>query len=312
MKKKDVVGCVGGGAFILIASVLIPFIGPFLSLLAPLPFLYYSAKLGIYQGLLLAALGTLAIGLFAKLTGYPQMIIFCAEFSLLGIALSELFRRKLDFGQTVFFATVFMLSLGLVFLSFLALSKGMGPLEMTLKYLQAQLTATIEAYKGVGIPQENAIELAAYGKAFIDTISKIYPSLMIIGTGFAVWLNVVIAKPLFRMGNLTYPAFTPGDQWKAPDILVWGVIVAGFALFLSSGGIELLAINVLIVIMVIYLFHGLSIVLFFLNKYHAPSWLRIGVYFLIIIQQLFFLLLALAGLFDQWIDFRKIHRKMEI
>jgi hypothetical protein len=39
--------------------------------------------------------------------------------------------------------------------------------------------------------------------------------------------------------------------------------------------------------------------------------MRIGIYFLIIIQQLFLAVLALAGLFDQWIDFRKIHRRVE-
>jgi uncharacterized protein YybS (DUF2232 family) len=87
--------------------------------------------------------------------------------------------------------------------------------------------------------------------------------------------------------------------------------VSGFALFFLSGGIKLIAINVLIVIMAAYLFHGLSIILFFLNKYKIPSWMRIGIYFLIIVQQLFLAVLALAGLFDQWIDFRKIHRRAE-
>jgi uncharacterized protein YybS (DUF2232 family) len=134
---------------------------------------------------------------------------------------------------------------------------------------------------------------------------------MIIGTGFAVWLNVVIAKPLFHMGQLEYPDFDPMDCWQAPEGLVWVVIVSGFALFFLSGGIRLLAINALIILMFVYLFHGLSIVLFFLNKYRVPSWIRIGVYFLIIIQQLFLVLLALAGLFDQWIDFRKIRRRQE-
>ncbi|TET85189.1 MAG: DUF2232 domain-containing protein [Desulfobacteraceae bacterium] len=311
MKKTDILGCVGWGALILLSSAWIPFFGPFLSLLAPLPFLYYSSKLGTYQGVKLAALATITIGLFARLIGSPQIIIFCIEFSLLGLALSELFKRKLSLGHTIFFGTAFMLLLGIGFLFFLALSKGMGPFEMTLSYLEAQLKATIKVYEEMGMSQGNAGELGAYGKAFMAIILKIYPSLMIIGTGFAVWLNVVVAKPLFRMGNLGYPAFAPTDHWQAPESLVWGVIVAGFALFLTSEGIELLAINALIIIMVIYLFHGLSIVLFFLNKYRVPSWLRIGVYFLIIVQQLFFVALSLAGLFDQWVDFRKIHRRME-
>jgi uncharacterized protein YybS (DUF2232 family) len=134
---------------------------------------------------------------------------------------------------------------------------------------------------------------------------------MIIGTGFALWLNIVIAKPLFKMRNLAYPDFISMDRWQAPDNLVWGLIAAGFALFFSSGSIEFLAINTLIVILAIYLFHGLSIIVFFLNKYNVPSWIRLGIYFLIIVQQLLLAVLTFAGLFDQWVDFRKIHRRAD-
>jgi len=73
----------------------------------------------------------------------------------------------------------------------------------------------------------------------------------------------------------------------------------------------LLAINALIVLMVIYFFHGLSIVLFFLNKYNVPSWARFGIYFFIVVQQLFFVVLVFGGLFDQWVDFRKMRRKVD-
>ncbi len=311
MKLKDLLGCVGWAAFFLLASAWIPLFGPFLGLLAPLPFLYYSTKLGLYQGVKLAAAAMLTVGLFAKLTGYPQIILFGIEFALLGIALSELMRRGFSLGQTIFLATAFMLIVGICFLFFVALSKDMGPFEMVSRYLQGHLRQTINAYKETGITEQDALELELYAKAFVDTISKIYPSLMTVGTGFAVWLNLVLARPLFRMGHLDYPDFVPMDRWQAPDGLVWGVIVAGFALFFSSGGIRLVAINVVIVIMAVYLFHGLSIILFFLNKYNVPSWMRIGIYFLIIIQQLFLAVLALAGLFDQWIDFRKIHRRAE-
>ncbi len=311
MKLKDLLGCVGCAAFFLLASAWIPLFGPFLSLLAPLPFLYYSTKLGLYQGIKIAAATMLTIGLFAKLIGFPQVILFGVEFSLLGIALSELMRRRVSLGQTIFIATAFMLALGISFLFFIALSENLGPFEMISKYLQGHLRETINAYEQTGISKENALELEVYAKVFVDTVSNIYPSLMIVGTGFAVWLNIVLAKPLFRIRRLEYPNFAPLDRWQAPDGLVWGVIVSGFALFFLSGGIKLIAINVLIVIMAAYLFHGLSIILFFLNKYRIPSWMRIGIYFLIIVQQLFLAVLALAGLFDQWIDFRKIHRRAE-
>jgi uncharacterized protein YybS (DUF2232 family) len=311
MKIKDVLGCVGWAAFLLLSSIWIPFIGPFLSLLTPLPFLYYSTKLGFYRGIKLAGLTILIIALIAKLAGYPQIIVFAVELGFFGLVLSELFRRQMSIGKTVFCATSFMVLLGLVILFFIALSKNMGPMEMMLKYLQDHLNETIRVYKEMGVSQENAVEFEAFGKAFVDTISRIYPSLMIVGTGFAVWLNIVISKPLFRIGKLPYPDYFLMDRWQAPDHLVWVVIASGFALFFASGGIQSFAINALIIMMAIYLFHGLSILLFFLNKYHVPNWIRVGVYMLIMIQQLFLGLLALAGLFDQWVDFRKIHRRME-
>ena len=311
MKTTDVLGCVGGAAFLLFASAWIPFIGPFFSLLTPLPFLCYSTRLGLRQGIKLAAIAVFAIGLFANLMGQPQVIIFVIEFSIIGMGLSELFRRELALGQTLLLATVFMLLLGLGLLFFIGLSKNMGPIEMILAYMAEHLNATIAAYKDVSVEGTDVRTLETYAKAFMLVISKIYPSLMIIGTGFALWLNIVIAKPLFRLWKLKYPRFGPMDRWQSPEWLVWGTIISGFALFLSSGSIEFVAINALIVILAIYLFHGLSIVLFFLNKYKVPTWIRVGAYVLIMVQQLFFVVLVLAGLFDQWADFRRIHRRAD-
>jgi len=311
MKITDVLGCTGLVAFFVLASVWIPFVGPIISLLTPLPFLYYSSKLGLYQGVKVAVITVFILGLVANLAGKPQIVIYCVEFSLLGLALSEFLRRRFSIGQTIFLSLVFMLVIGTGVLFFLALSKNMGPFEMMLSYLGDHLNASLKAYEEMGVPQEDAMALQVYVKAFMEIISRIYPSLMIISAGFTVWLNVVIAKPLFRIRNLEYPEFIAMDRWRAPDNLIWGLIVSGFALFLASESIKILAINAMIVMMAVYLFHGLSIVLFFFSKYHVPSWIRIGVYFLIMVQQLFLVILILGGIFDQWIDFRKIHRKTD-
>ena len=309
MKKTDILGCAGGAAFFLLAAAWIPFAGPLLSLLTPLPFLYYSTKLGFREGVRLTILVVLIIGLAARLAGQTHIIIFSVEFSLLGLVLSWLFKKKLPIGRTILSATVFVLLFGLGVLFFMAILKNMGPLDLMLGYIQGNLKAAIKASEGMGMPQGTAMELEEFGKVLIQAISRIYPSLLAIGAGFVVWLNVIMAKPLFEMKNLAYPEFVPLDSWSPPDRLIWVVIGSGFALFLPSPGVKLLALNALIIMMAIYFFHGLSITLFFLGKYRVPALIRICVYVLIMIQQLFMLVLALAGLFDQWADFRKIHRR---
>ena len=311
MTTKDVLGCVATATGLIMASAWIPFIGPFFSLLTPLPFLFYTTRLGLRQGLQVCAVTVFVIGLLANLMGQPQVILFVIEFSIIGVGLSELFRRNFTLGKTLLLATLFMLSVGICILIVIGLSKNMGPIEMILSYMSEQLKAAVMIYKDSDVPGGDAAALEAYAKTFLMVVSKIYPSLMIIGAGFAVWVNMMIARPFFRACKLPYPDFSSIDRWQAPELLVWGLIASGFALFFASGTLEFLAINTLIVILAIYLFDGLSIVLFFFNKYRAPVWIRVGVYFLIFIQQLFFAVLILAGLFDQWVDFRKIHRRAD-
>lgn len=302
-------GCAGPVILLLFAATWIPFVGPFFIFLIPLPFLYYATKLGLRDGLKIAAVTLLIVGLIAKLAGYPQIIIFCFEFGLVGLILSEIYRRKYTLGFTMFWGTCATLIIGAVFLTLIAFSQKMGPIEMILGYFQDNLRAMIRAYEEMGLEPEKVAQLKEYGKTLTHILAMIYPALSIIGSGLVVYIAVVLSKPLFRLGSIQYPDFAPMGQWESHDLLVWGVIAAGFALFLSTGGIRFVAINGLIVMGVIYVFHGLAIVLFFFNKYNVPHWVRFGVYILILFQQIFWIVLALAGLFDQWIDFRKIHKR---
>jgi uncharacterized protein YybS (DUF2232 family) len=311
MKVSDALGCIGSAVILLLASAWIPFVGPFFSLLTPLPFLYYTSKSGLYEGVKISVVTVLIIGLISNLAGFPQIIFLCLEFSLLGMIISEIYRRKFTFGYTVFWGTTLMLGIGAVMLTVIGSTRNMGPLALVLDYFQSNLQETVHMYENMGTDQDKAFQFQEYIKVFIGIISKVYPALVIIGTGFVVWINIVISKPLFRLAKLKYPDFGPLDQWRSPELMVWGVIAAGFSLFLTVGGIRLLAVNALIVMLMIYVFHGLSIILFFFNKYRVPPWIRFGAYFLIIIQQIVLVGLATAGLFDQWIDFRKIHAKRE-
>jgi len=302
-------GCAGSVVILLFISAWLPLVGPFFSLLIPLPFLFYLRKLGLNQGLIIGLITLFIVGLIARLAGYSHIILFCLEFSIVGLIISEIFKRELSFGLTVFWGTVLMLMVGLLFLFFIGLSKGMGPLELVLGYFQSNLNKTINFYSEMGLDQEKVIHLKQFGKIITDLIARIYPALLIVGTGFVIWINVVLSKPLFRLGRINYPDLGRADRWHAPDFLVWGVIGAGFSLFFPSTGIKFVAVNILIVLSVIYMFHGLAVVIFFFNKYNIPGWARFGIYAFILIQQMFLIVLAVGGLFDQWIDFRKIHKK---
>jgi len=306
---SDIIGCTGAVIFFLLVSVWVPFIGPLFILLIPLPFLYYLSKLGLGQGWKTGLISLLILSLIARLVGYPYLILFCILLGLGGLIISETFKREFKIGMTVFWGTVFMLFAGAVFLFFITLSTGTGAIQLIVGYFQTNVDRALGLYEEMGLDQQTMIQLRQFGALLNNLITQIYPALIIIGTGFVIWINVVISKPLFRLRGIKYPDLGRADMWYAPEFMIWGVIASGFALFFPVTVIKFIALNTLIILLVIYVFHGLAITMFFFNKYNIPFWARLGVYFLIMIQQIFMFVLALAGLFDQWIDFRKIHKK---
>ena len=306
---SDIIGCTGAVIFFLLVSVWVPFIGPLFILLIPLPFLYYLSKLGLGQGWKTGLISILILGLIARLIGYPYLILSCILLGLGGLIISEIFKREFKIGMTVFWGTVFMLFAGAVFLFFTTLSTGTGAIQLIVGYFQTNVDRALGLYEEMGLDQQTMTQLRQFGAFLNNLIAQIYPALIIIGTGFVIWINVVISKPLFRLRGIKYPDMGRADMWYAPEYMIWGVIAAGFALFFPLTVIRFIALNTLIILLVIYVFHGLAITMFFFNKHKIPFWARLGVYLLIMIQQIFMLVLALVGLFDQWVDFRKIHKK---
>ncbi|PKN30531.1 MAG: hypothetical protein CVU64_02975 [Deltaproteobacteria bacterium HGW-Deltaproteobacteria-21] len=309
MKVADAAGCFGASSVFLFGSALVPFLGPALGILTPLPFLFYGSKLGIQEGLKVSAVTIGLLAFISYLTGSLQLIFLAVEFCCLGLIISLLYTKGFTIGYTISWSTVLVLLLGLTALTFIGLSRGVSPFELIQMHIRESLNEAALLYEQWGVEGSQGLEVQGHLQTVTNAVLKVYLSLLVIGTGCVVWCNVLVSKPLFRLAGVDYPDFGPLDRWHSPERLVWGLIGSGFSLFLPVGFIQLIAINVLIVLMAVYLFHGLSILVFFLNKLQIPVWVRAGIYFLIIFQQVLLIVLALAGLFDQWIDFRRIHTK---
>jgi len=287
-----------------------PFFGPMFSLIIPLPFLFYFSRLGIKEGLTEGIIILIAISALGKLIGEPALGFLCLGSAVAGLVLSELFKRQFSLGAVIFWGTACLFFMEALVLLLAGMQKNQGPGEMILGYFQSNLSEYIRIYESSGLDKDKISQIKQAFDLLSKVVARVYPALIIIGTGLVAWLNVALCKPLFRKGKINYPSFVDADKWCSPELLVWGVIAAGFTLFLPLTGIRFAAENILLVLFAIYVFHGLSILMFFFNKHRVPRWARAGMYVLIILQQLFLVLLAIAGLFDQWVDFRRLGKKI--
>jgi len=303
IKTNDTLYCIGSVFIILLASWAL---GPFFIFTIPLPFLYYSSKLGYRQGLKLIGLTLLIVFIVGKFTGINHLFFIIVELSLFGLVMSEIYKKNLGFDRTILLGTGLMLIIGFLILFLTAKSNNTGPFDLIRYSLKSEIQNFMRASQESGYNLDKGL---INETLLIKTALMTFPSFFIMGTGFVVWLNIILSKPLFKLTKMEYPNFGPLDRWKTPDILIWGIIAAGFGSFFLSSGLRLVAINTLIVLGIVYAFHGLSIMIFYFNKYQLSLFARIAIYFLSInLFWVFIPTLILAGIFDQWVDFRKIFK----
>ncbi len=94
-------------------------------------------------------------------------------------------------------------------------------------------------------------------------------------------------------------------MWKAPEVLVWGVIGCGLALFIPITALKVIGLNGLLILMTVYFFQGIAIVSFYFEKKRFPRVIRFFLYALIALQQLILLAVIGLGFFDMWVNFRR-------
>ncbi|MEW5910461.1 MAG: DUF2232 domain-containing protein, partial [Thermodesulfobacteriota bacterium] len=232
--------------------------------------------------------------------------VFFITLLLLGFFLSEFAGKHLSIEKMISYSSLAVLGISLSAL-FIYSALNRTPIgELVSGYVLINLNLTIAFYKQMGVSQQALLQISDSLEQIQYVLVRITPSLAVVSTLFVAWANLLMAKPFLQSRRLFYPDLGPLNRWKAPEPLVWGVIACGILMLFPETGIKMIGLNGLIVFMVVYFFEGIAIVSFFFEKKRLPKILRIGLYSLIAIQQLFCLAIIALGFFDTWLNFRKL------
>jgi hypothetical protein len=137
-------------------------------------------------------------------------------------------------------------------------------------------------------------------------LQRLLPGLMVTNMVMVAWLNVVLARQIALLrgwGRLGAPMY----QWSAPEWLIFVLLGTGFLLLVPVTGVRFFAMNLLMVLALLYFTQGVSVVATWFHRLGLPRPLRIIGYPLLFLNPFFFLIITL-GLMDLWLDFRRLHR----
>lgn len=301
---RDILRGVAITGCIFAVAVYLPIAGFICAFFIPLPILFYRSKLGRKTGSIVPFAVVLLMIIVAG--RFSVDIMFFIEMLFLGFLLSELIEMNLSIEKTILFATGGVLLTGLGCLLIYSIISSTGIKALVSNYVAQNLELTLSLYKNLEMSDEHIQIISNSLEQIHYVLVRILPGLVVAATLLISWTNLLIARSLLTGSKLFYPDFGQMKLWRPPDQLIWGVIAVGGMMLLPSPTAKMLGLNGLFVLMTLYFFAGIAIVSYFLDQKNVPRMLRVILYTFMALQQLVLLLVIVLGLFDTWLNLRKI------
>ena len=289
----------------LLFAALVPFFGSVLLFLSPLPILYYYFRLGRMRGLAVVASSVLLATVILVLLGHRPNLAIVATIVYSGIMIAEVLKKNYSLNKSVGSAAAALFVAMVAFIAFGAFRAGLSPFQMIERHLTNLIRENVKIYGQLNIPEDQIRLVSENVPQIAGFFTEIFPALLLASAIIAVFVNVFLLHRLLGRTGIVFPGFGDLALWKAPEKLVWVLIAAGGMLLAPLDILNTVAMNLLIICCLLYLFQGLSIAGFFFRTKKVPPAFRWFFYFLILIQQYMVILVIAFGLFDLWVDFRK-------
>ncbi len=302
--KRDILTGISILAFCCAISLYFPVFGFICFLLLPLPVIFYRVKLGRRASGIMAALALAIIWILGAGNTVDIWMMLCMLG--LGFAIGDFLEKDLSVEKTIAYPCAMVFVGGLAALFFIGSVSGSGPLEMASDYIRKNLEMTAAAYKNMDMPEKSIQLLTGSLDRVHYVLMRIMPALAAAGLIFSAWANLLLARMALSAGRLKKPFFVGLNRWQPPDRLVWAVIGCVLLAWAAGEPLAFIGINGLILLMLIYLFQGLAVVSFYFERKRTPMFLRVLIYAIIAMQQIFALVVISIGFFDTWADFRRL------
>lgn len=303
MTRKAVIGMVRAaalaGAFFL-AGGAIPLLGGILMMLAPAPIIIYAVGRPSPNARAIIAV-LLATAFVTLLWGSLGGLAYFVSFGLATAIACYMLERRSSFEMITAVGAGVMVAVSVV--AMLVIVGGPDALIKSVHGALTQMMARGQDFnKLLGMPV-----IAADTQASVIALTmQLSPAFALLLAASAMLLNLRVFWRWAGPQRLAYNLFGDLSRWSAPEWMVWLLLAGGFGLFIPVSAISSIALNGFICIAAIYFCQGLAIIGFYFQSLAVPSIVRGIIYFVVFAQPFVAALVCTAGVFDMWIDFRRL------
>lgn len=275
-------------------------VGALAALLVPLPAAYLAMRQGLWAGCVVVLCAALA-GL--GLAGPNEAVGYLVQFGVPSLVLPWLLKRGIHWDRALAWGLLLLLGSGGLFLYGLAVRQQVTVPTLVEGYLQGEIETALKLAGNMDLPASQAAQFEATVRHTGDLLLQAYPAAAAVGYGLLL-LTTLLGLVMAGRSSYRIPG-RPFEEWKVPELWIWGLIAAGAGVLLADGTVSVAALNLLVVMLALYFLQGLAVVRYFFRSRRVPPLLRTLGYVLLATLNPLPVLVAGIGVFDLWIDFRK-------
>ncbi len=297
--KASLIGVVG--SFVLFAAYLaIPPLGIFSGMLAPFPAAYNRLIYGRVSSLIVILGSAAAI---SALLGFFAGLLFLGMCAMTGFFMPELLLRGFSGSRALFWTTAANLLIFFVGYIVYTSTYNSNVQQLISSEISGSLAQAIAIYEKAGVKGDELDFLKQSMATAAELLQRLYPALITAMLVFIAGFNLVLLKKSTAKSKVAI-AIADFSSFRNHDLLVWIPILSGFLLLLPESLITTPVLNILLIAALLYFFQGMAVISALFTKHSVPSFVRILLYLLLVIQPYLLAVVACTGLFDLWIDFR--------
>lgn len=294
------VGTIGSG-LLFSSSLAVPLIGFVPAFLAPVPLGYVRIKGGSAAAGFSALLTTL---LLAVLFSPPVGAWYAVQCGMIGLILPELALRGLRPSRIILWTAAASIVLTAVLVAAYSMSTSVNPQLFAQQEINAGIKQATRLYEQQSGLSSQDLETIREGMQTVgELMSRTYPALATINLGIISAVSLLFFRRLAVRNALevNQAAF---KEFKAPALFVWLLILAGFSMLAPTTLVTTPALNILVVLGVIYFAQGLAVILTLCDRTGFSATLKTFLAILLLTQPYLNGIVTIIGIFDYWGEFR--------
>lgn len=292
-------------------ATFLPIVGVFVEFFCAVPIVVLTVRQGASKGFVALIASFLILLMFI---GPVLAMRIALSFGICGLVLGYCVAKNFDAVKAFLATFATAIFAQVIAVAILTFAMGINLMETELSAVQEMFEETFKAYEEAGVSPQDMATIRAQTAEALNLVSYLLPLILALMALMDSAICYVTSKWIFQKLRMKFiEPLPPFKNWQFPKIYAYVVAFAGLGIYWGETRswelIYTVSVNAFYIAGLICLIQGFAVLSAIADIYNVSKFWRRIFFVLIIFNKLMIDVVAITGLIDMFLNFRKLENK---